>query len=104
MELAPRAGEFDREERLPREVVERMADEGFLGATVPVEWGGLGLTPIEYGELTEIIGKACASTRALLTVHASLVAQTLAGRTSRRIKEKYLPDLARGRRIACFAL
>lgn len=103
-ELAPRAAKFDREEHLPREVVERMADSGFLGATVPAEWGGLGLTPLEYGELTEVIGKACASTRALLTVHTSLVAETLAGRTSRRIKEKYLPDLASGRRIACFAL
>ncbi|MCO1579136.1 acyl-CoA dehydrogenase family protein [Crossiella sp. SN42] len=103
-ELAPRAAEFDRAERLPHEVIEQMADSGFLGATVPVEWGGLGLTPLEYGELTEVIGKACASTRALLTVHTSLVAETLAGRASWRIKEKYLPDLASGRRIACFAL
>jgi alkylation response protein AidB-like acyl-CoA dehydrogenase len=103
-DLAPRATEFDRTERLPREVIEQLADSGFLGATVPVEWGGLGLTPLEYGELTEVIGKACASTRALLTVHTSLVAETLAERTSRRIKEKYLPDLASGRRIACFAL
>lgn len=103
-ELAPRAAEFDRAECLPREVVQRMADLGLLGATVPVEWGGLGLTPLEYGELTEVIGKACASTRALLTVHTSLVAETLAHRSSLRIKEKYLPDLASGRRIACFAL
>ncbi|EHM24088.1 MULTISPECIES: acyl-CoA dehydrogenase family protein [Streptomyces] len=103
-DLAPRAAEFDRAERLPRDVVEQMADAGFLGARVPVEWGGLGLSPLEYGELTEVIGKACASTRALLTVHTSLVAETLADRASRRIREKYLPDLASGRRIACFAL
>nr|WP_246421918.1 acyl-CoA dehydrogenase family protein [Nocardiopsis mwathae] len=102
--MAPRAAEFDRDERLPREVVKQMAEAGFLGATVPAEWGGLGLTPLQYGELTEVVGKACASTRALLTVHTSLVAETLAARSSRRIKEKYLPDLARGRRIACFAL
>ncbi|MFF8499048.1 acyl-CoA dehydrogenase family protein [Streptomyces anulatus] len=103
-ELAPRAAEFDRTEHLPREVIEQMADAGFLGATVPVEWGGLGLSPLAYGDLTEVIGKACASTRALLTVHTSLVAETLADRASRRIKEKYLRDLASGRRIACFAL
>ncbi|MFH8362986.1 acyl-CoA dehydrogenase family protein [Streptomyces anulatus] len=103
-DLTPRAAEFDRAERLPRDVVEQMADAGFLGARVPVEWGGLGLSPLEYGELTEVIGKACASTRALLTVHTSLVAETLADRASRRIREKYLPDLASGRRIACFAL
>jgi alkylation response protein AidB-like acyl-CoA dehydrogenase len=103
-ELAPRAGEFDRAEELPRDVVRQLAELGFLGAAVPAEWGGLGLTPLEYGELTEVIGKACASTRALLTVHTSLVAETLAHRSSQRIKEKYLPDLAAGRKIACFAL
>jgi Acyl-CoA dehydrogenases len=103
-EVAPQAGHFDREEALPREVIQRMADEGFLGAMVPQAFGGLGLDPLEYGDLTEIIGKACSSTRALLTVHASLVAETLAKRGSDELKAKYLPDLASGRKLACFAL
>lgn len=103
-ELAPRAAEFDRAENLPRDVIEEMADAGFLGAAVPTEWGGLGLDALAYGELTEVIGKACCSTRALLTVHTSLVGETLVERGSDRLKEKYLPDLASGRRIGCFAL
>ncbi|MFD0203143.1 MULTISPECIES: acyl-CoA dehydrogenase family protein [Saccharothrix] len=103
-ELAPRAAEFDREERLPHDVVRRMADEGFLGASIPAKWGGLGLDPLAYGELTEVIGKACASTRALLTVHTSIVATTLLELASKRLKEKYLTALARGEKIGCFAL
>lgn len=103
-DLAPRAGEFDRAEQLPLDVIEQMAGAGFLGAVIPTRWGGLGLDPLTYGDLTEIIGKACCSTRALLTVHASLVGETLAERGSNRLKEKYLPDLAAGRRIGCFAL
>ncbi|ROP42181.1 acyl-CoA dehydrogenase family protein [Saccharothrix texasensis] len=102
--LAPRAAEFDRDERLPADVVRTMAAEGFLGAAIPARWGGLGLDPLAYGELTEVIGKACASTRALLTVHTSIVAGTLVDLASKRLKEKYLPALARGERIACFAL
>lgn len=103
-ELAPRAAEFDRDERLPRDVVRRMAEEGFLGASIPEKWGGLGLDPLAYGELTEVIGKACASTRALLTVHTSIVAGTLLELASKRLKEKYLPALASGAKIGCFAL
>ncbi len=103
-EIAPRAGEFDTQQALPRDVIDRMASEGFLGAMVPTEWGGLGLDPLAYGELTETIGKACSSTRALLTVHASLVAETLVKRGSEDLKVRYLPDLASGRKLACFAL
>ncbi|GGX07586.1 acyl-CoA dehydrogenase family protein [Streptomyces lomondensis] len=103
-ELADRAGEFDRTGRLPRDVIRKMADEGLLGAAVPKRWGGHGLDPLAYGELTESVGKACASTRALLTVHTSLVCETLAERASDRLKGKYLTDLATGRRIGCFAL
>ncbi|MER6911894.1 acyl-CoA dehydrogenase family protein [Streptomyces sp. NPDC000594] len=103
-EIAPRAAEFDRTGILSREVVQQMADAGFLGASIPVKWGGQGLDALEYGELTESIGKACASTRALLTVHTSLVGETLVDRASNRLKEKYLPDLATGRKIGCFAL
>ncbi|MEU5552260.1 MULTISPECIES: acyl-CoA dehydrogenase family protein [unclassified Micromonospora] len=103
-ELAPRAAEFDRDEALPRDVIQRMAAEGLLGASIPTKWGGLGLDPLEYGEVTEAIGKACASTRALLTVHTSIVAGTLLELASRRLKEKYLTALARGEMIGCFAL
>ncbi|WP_440068661.1 acyl-CoA dehydrogenase family protein [Streptosporangium sp. OZ121] len=102
--LVNRAAEFDRAGYLPRDVITTMADAGFLGAVVPAKWGGQGLDPLEYGELTESIGKACASTRALLTVHTSLVAETLVKRASDRLKEKYLTDLALGKKIACFAL
>ncbi|WP_156753359.1 acyl-CoA dehydrogenase family protein [Actinokineospora pegani] len=103
-ELAPSAGEFDRTGQLPGSVIRQLADAGVLGAVVPPRWGGAGMDALDYGELTEVVGKACSSTRALLTVHTSLVCETLVERASDRIKDKYLPDLASGRRIGCFAL
>lgn len=103
-ELEPRTGEFDRMGVLPREIIDKMAQNGFLGATIPKKWGGLEMNPLEYGQLTEIIGKACASTRTLLTVHTSLVSETLVKRGSDFHKKKYLPKLAKGELIGCFAL
>ncbi|WP_248930389.1 acyl-CoA dehydrogenase family protein [Paenibacillus hamazuiensis] len=102
--IRPQAGQFDRQESLPREVIDGLASRGLLGAAIPAEYGGLGLDPLRYGALTEIIGKACCSTRALLTVHTSLVGETLVRLGTQAQRERFLPDMARGSRIACFAL
>lgn len=102
--LRPRAGEFDRDEAVPREIMRAMADEGFLGSVLPVEYGGAGLDPLSYGRLTLEIGKGCPSVRTLLTVHTSLVGETLARLGSPAQKDGWLPQLASGRAFACFAL
>ncbi len=102
--IRPRAGEFDREESLPREIIDGLAALGLLGAAIPQKYGGLGLDPIHYGLLTEIIGKACCSTRALLTVHTSLVGETLVKLGNSEQRERFLPDLAKGSKLSCFAL
>lgn len=102
--IRPRAGEFDRNEELPKEIIDGLVKRGLLGAPIPIEYGGLGMDPVNYGHLTEIIGKACGSTRALLTVHTSLVSETLVKLGSAQQKEKYLPNLAKGKIIGCFAL
>ncbi|MBP2436788.1 acyl-CoA dehydrogenase family protein [Microbacterium amylolyticum] len=102
--LRPNAAFFDRQGWLPRDVIDEMAGLGLLGAPIGTEWGGAGCSAHEYGEITEIIGRACASTRTLMTVHSSLVGQTIQRRGSREQKVHYLPELAAGRMLACFAL
>jgi len=102
--IRPQAGEFDRNEFLPREIIDGMASLGLLGAPIPEKYGGLGLDPLHYGALTEIIGKACCSTRALLTVHTSLVSETLVKLATPAQRERYLPYLAKGVKLGCFAL
>ncbi|MNC07495.1 Acyl-CoA dehydrogenase [compost metagenome] len=102
--IRPRAGEFDRQEYLPREIIDGLASQGLLGAAIPEKYGGLGLDPLFYGSLTEIIGKACCSTRALLTVHTSLVGETLVKLGSSAQRERYLPEIANGTKLGCFAL
>lgn len=102
--IRPRAGEFDRQEFLPREIIDGLASQGLLGASIPVKYGGLGLDPLFYGALTEVIGKACSSTRALLTVHTSLVSETLVKLATPAQRERFLPELATGEKLGCFAL
>jgi len=76
-EIRPYAGSFDESGVLPPALIEKMAAKGYLGASFPQEYGGLEMDPIHYGLLTEEVGKACCSTRALLTVQTSLVGESL---------------------------
>lgn len=101
--IAPRADEFDREESLPAALVKRLAREGYLGATVPREFGGLGMEPVAYGLLHEEVGRACSSVRSLLTVHA-MTAHAVRRWGTREQKAKWLPRLASGETVAAFAL
>ncbi|WP_246550914.1 acyl-CoA dehydrogenase family protein [Photorhabdus caribbeanensis] len=102
--LRPNAGVFDQQGGVPRGVITQMADLGFLGSILPREYGGSGIDPLSYGYLTEEIGKGCNSARALLTVHTSLVGETLVRLANAEQKEKYLPAMCKGEKIACFAL
>lgn len=102
-EIAPHANRFDREERIPAELLGKLAEKGYLGATLPEEFGGQGMDMITYGLLHEEIGRACSSVRSLLTVHC-MVAQAVLKWGSKTQKQFWLPMLARGQAIAAFAL
>jgi alkylation response protein AidB-like acyl-CoA dehydrogenase len=103
-EIRPYAAEFEANEAIPRELIDKMAERGYLAASFPQEFEGLGLDPVYYGLFTEEIGKACASTRALLTVHTSLVGETLLRWGNNELKEKWVLPMARGEMIGAFAL
>jgi glutaryl-CoA dehydrogenase (non-decarboxylating) len=102
-ELAPRAGEFDRAEAIPRDVIDKLKERGWLGSIVPKEHGGAGFDMISYGILTEEIGRGCSSTRSLLTVH-DMACQGILRWGSKLQREKYLGRLATGEIIGAFAL
>lgn len=103
-EIRPFAGDHEARGGFPRELIGRMAASGYLGAAIPKEYGGLGLDPVEYGYFTEIVGGASDSVRAMLTVHTSLVGETLVRCGNARQKGALLPALARGEILGAFAL
>jgi hypothetical protein len=102
-ELAPFAGQWDREEALPPELFRKLADRGWLGTIVSPEHGGPGLDMVTYGLLTEEIGRGCSSTRSLLTVH-DMACQGILRWGSRDQRALWLPKLVRGEVIGAFAL
>jgi len=102
-EIALRAGEFDREEKLPAELIRTIAARKFLGGTLPEAWGGAGMDMITYGLLNQEVGAACSSTRSLITVH-DMVAHAILKWGSENHKMKWLSRLASGETIAAFAV
>jgi len=102
--LRQRAGEFDREESLPRDIIDELAKRKYLLASLPEDHGGLGLNPVYYGFLTEEIGKACCSTRGLITIQSSLIGETLLRWGTKEQKATWLPAMAKAEKIGAFAL
>lgn len=102
-EIFPHAGEWDRQEFTPPEVIKKIAERGFIGAILPQEYGGKAMDMITYGILNEEIGRGCSSLRSLLTVH-SMVSYALSKWGNKSQKEYWLPKLASGEVIAAFAL
>lgn len=103
-EVAPIAREGDETGRFPMPLIPRMGELGFLGATVPREYGGSGMDYTSYALICEELGIADSSVRGFLTVHAGLVAGCIAEWGSEEQKMRYLPALASGEMIGCYAL
>lgn len=101
--VAPFADGFDREERMPRELIDEVARRGFLGAALPEAYGGGAMSMVVYGLLNEEIGRGCSSLRSLLTVHG-MVAHAVLRWGSKDLRARWLPRLAAGERLAAFAL
>lgn len=101
--VVPHADRWDREQAVPREVIDRLAAEGLLGSNIPSDYGGVGRDMLTYGLLTEEIGRGCSSLRSLLTVH-DMVAHAVERWGSREHKERYLPRLAKGEILGALAL
>src|SRR5215475_3348025 len=102
-EIAPYAGEADREERFPLVVLRKISQSGYLGSVLSREWGGKEVDLITYGLLHEEIGKYCSSARSLITVH-DMVALAIFKWGSERQRNSLLPRLASGESLGAFAV
>jgi hypothetical protein len=102
-EVQPQANRYDREEYTPPELIRSLAHHGYLGACVPLSYGGQEMTMLTFGMLNEEIGRGCSSLRSLLTVH-SMASSAILKWGDRRQKESWLPRLATGECLGAFAL
>jgi len=103
-ELAPSAAERDEKEEFPVEAVKKLGALGFMGMMVPPEYGGSGLDMVSYVLAIEEISKVDASCGVIMSVNNSLVCYGLDRWGSAPQKEKYLRELATGRKLGAFAL
>ncbi|WP_313581568.1 acyl-CoA dehydrogenase [Lacrimispora sp.] len=103
-EAKPLAQETDETEKFPKSTVEQMAKCGFLGIPVPKEYGGQGCDPLTYVMCVEELAKVCAATAVIVSAHTSLCIDPILTYGSEAQKQKYIPDLASGKKIGAFGL
>jgi alkylation response protein AidB-like acyl-CoA dehydrogenase len=102
--LAPHAGDWDRDARLPDAVVRQLGELGLLGMIVPSEWGGTFSDYVAYALAIEEIAAGCASCATLMSVHNSVGCGPILAFGTEEQKARYLPTLATGEVIAAFCL
>ncbi len=103
-EVVPRAGENSRNHHFDLELVRKIADQGYLGAIVPHEYGGDELDYVTYALVCEEIGRGCSAMRTVISVQTSLVCSTILRWGTEEQKQRYLPLLCAGEWLGCFAL
>src|SRR3954469_23228714 len=103
-EIIPRARENNRNERFDTELVQKLADMGFLGAIVSEEYGGRGIDYRTYGLIVEEVGRADSSARTVVSVQTSLVCSSIQRWGTEEQKHEWLPRLCSGEILGCFGL
>ena len=103
-EVKPLAQEVDETEVFPRATVEKLAKYGFLGIPVPKEYGGQGCDILTYAMCVEELSKVCGTTGVIVSAHTSLCVDPILTYGTKEQKEKYIPDLASGKKLGAFGL
>ena len=102
--LAPFADQVDEKEEFPFDQFKGLAELGLTGMTLPEKYGGSGGEYRDFMVAIEEIGAACGSTSTVLITHVSLGSQTIYQGGNEEQRERWLPSLSSGDKIAAFAL
>ena len=102
--LLPRVVSAFRDERFDREIMSEMGALGFLGSTIPVEYGGAGVSYVAYGLAAREVERIDSGYRSAMSVQSSLVMHPIHAYGSEAQRMKYLPKLASGEWVGCFGL
>ncbi|MCK4350863.1 MAG: acyl-CoA dehydrogenase [Candidatus Krumholzibacteria bacterium] len=103
-DLAAVAVENDEQGVYPEEIYKKLGELGFMGITVPEEYGGVGLSNLCLILALEEISRVCASTAVAMSVHNCLVNWAILEYGSDFLKNRYLPGLASAEMIGAYAL
>jgi alkylation response protein AidB-like acyl-CoA dehydrogenase len=98
------AGEMDRLKRFPEKPLQRLADLGILGMTMPPEYGGAGADTVSSCLALMEISRACASTAVAVSLHNTLTCEIIYRFGTEMQRRKHLPALCRGEILGAFSL
>ncbi|WP_420390133.1 acyl-CoA dehydrogenase [Marinobacter sp.] len=102
--LMPGITDANRHERFDRSIFNDMGELGMLGATLPEEYGGPGLSHVCYGLIAREVERVDSAYRSALSVQSSLVMYPIFSFGQEALKQRILPKLASGEMVGCFGL
>jgi alkylation response protein AidB-like acyl-CoA dehydrogenase len=102
--IAPAAEELDREHRFPYAIVAALGELGFMGIPIPEELGGAGADTLAYAIAIEELTRVDSSVAITVAAHTSLGTMPILLFGTDEQKERWIPDLASGRKLAAFGL
>jgi len=103
-QLLPRVLEANRHEVFDREIMNEMGELGFLGSTLPEEFGCAAVNYVSYGLVAREVERVDSGYRSAMSVQSSLVMYPIHAYGTAGQHEKYLPKLATGEWVGCFGL
>jgi hypothetical protein len=103
-ELAPHSREWDEKQAFPREVFAKLAELGLMGVAWPTEYGGSGMSTLDWAVVMEELSRVDAGVALSLAAHHSLCSAHIFLAGSEEQKRKYLVPLARGEKVGCWGL
>lgn len=102
--VVPAALHNDRTERFPQEALDGLRETGFIGLNIGEQYGGGGADPLSYVLVMEELGRGDANVRSIVSVHLGLVAGSIQRWGTAEQKSHWLPPMATGQVLGCFAL
>lgn len=103
-EVAPLAAKIDHDAEIPKDLINKLYENGFMGSYIPEEFGGAGMDYTSYSIIVEELSRGCASTGVLVSAHTSLCMWPILNFGTQDQKTRFLPGLASGGVIGCFCL
>ncbi len=102
-EVEPDAGQWDQDKGVPRSIIDKVSEQGYVGSIIPSAYGGQGWSYSTYGLLNEAFGRGSSSLTVLFTVQ-HMVSTSLMKWGSQKQIDKWLEPMAKGEILASFAL
>lgn len=103
-EFAPKAMERDKTKEFPADNIKKLGELGLMGMMVPPEYGGSGADTVSYVLALAEVAYACASTAVIMSVHNSIVCESILRFGTEDQKKRYLNQLASGKILGAFSL